>query len=522
MKPAMKAVAFTRFTTLRALLTAGQRAFAKVAYDGLEPADLTGAERERAREIWGDVETIPAEARRVVVQVKGRDVGGSRLGAERCLHLGYTLPLDRIGYDELAYVVFGGPKIRHARVGLRHALNAARKNGLKVDGQTRDGFTLVRHDGRRVRFECFAASRGGDNMRGVPIIAALLDEAAFFVDESSGAFNGENIFGAIVPRLLPGGQILIVSSPWAESGLLHSEFVRNHGHPVTAIAAFCPTTTMRDDAETLGMVERERIRDPENARRELDAEFLPTGAGYYFDRFALDACPLESMPLTLPSAEQGWKYFGGYDPAYVSDAAEGVIVRSKGLLFEVADVFIRVPAKGKPLVPSVVDREFAELVKRHGGKQISSDIHYEQSVREHVRGLGLSFHAGPGGNSGKAEVYGCARELVSGGRVKWSAGHLRLTRQMREVVSKPLSGGLIAISSPRHRGNHGDGASALCLALWLAHQASKSANRYFGIASVGSDWSARQGARVTGSSVHAGLDYSLPPDERWKKFFNQG
>lgn len=518
MRPAMKAVAFTRFTTLRAVLTAGQLAFAKVAYDGLEPADLTGPERERAREIWGDVETMPDETRRVVVQVKGRDVGGSRLGAERCLHLGYTLPIDRIGHDELAYVVFGGPKIRHARVGLRHALNAARKNRLQIESQTIDGFTLVRHDGRRVRFECFAASRGGDTVRGVPIIAALLDEAAFYFDESSGVVNAENIFGAIVPRLLPGGQILIVSSPWAESGLLHSEFMRNHGHPVTAIAAFCPTTTMRDDAETLGMVERERIRDPENARRELDAEFLPTGSGFYFDRFALDACPLENMPLVMPSAEQGWKYFGGYDPAYVSDAAEGVIVRSKGLLFEVVDVFTRVPAKGKPLVPSVVDREFATLVKRHGGKQISSDVHYEQSVREHVGGLGLSFRAAPGGNSGKVEVYGCAREIISGGRVKWSAGHLRLTRQMREVVSKPLAGGLIAISSPRRKGNHGDGASALCLALWLAQREMRSQGRDMSVVTAGGNWSSRQGVFV---SRDRGLDYSLPYEERMRRFFNQ-
>src|SRR6185369_8538592 len=261
----MKTQAFTAFCTLSGKLTVAQRAFARVVYDGAEPADLEGSERDAAHAIFGALGAIPAVARRVVVQVKGRDAGGSRLGAERCAHLGLTLPIDRIGVQELAFVVFGGPKLRHARVGLRHARSALKKHGVAILEDSTDGFTIVRHDGRRVRFEAFAASRGGDTVRGVPIIAALLDEAGFYYDESSGVANGEAIFGAIVPRLLPGGQVLIVSSPWAESGLLFTEFTRNHGAPVTAIAALCPTGLMRDDPETLAMIAVERERDPDNA-----------------------------------------------------------------------------------------------------------------------------------------------------------------------------------------------------------------------------------------------------------------
>ena len=301
MSARLKPAPFTRFTTLRNQLGVGQRAFALVAYDELEPGRLKPEERARAAAIFGPIDQIPLAARSVIVQLKGRDVGGTRLGAERCLHLAITANLDRTSPAELVYVVFIGPKLRHARVGLRFARAAAMAHGLTIVEDSSDGFTIVRHDGRRVRFECFAASRGGDTVRGVPIIAAMLDEAAFFMDEATGVVNAEAIFGAIVPRLLPGGQILIVSSPWAETGLLFDEFTRNFGNPTTALAARCPTLVMRDDPETAATVARERARDPENALREFDAEFLPAGSAQFFDNVAIKNAIDDSLPNPLPT-----------------------------------------------------------------------------------------------------------------------------------------------------------------------------------------------------------------------------
>src|SRR5690606_7994047 len=82
------------------------------------------------------------------------------------------------------------------------------------------------------------------------------------------------LFKAVAPRVLPGGMVVVASTPWAEAGLLHGEFQKNHGRPRTAIAAHAPTLLLRDnDPSVVSIVERERDRDPENARREYDAEF---------------------------------------------------------------------------------------------------------------------------------------------------------------------------------------------------------------------------------------------------------
>lgn len=159
----------------------------------------------------------------------------------------------------------------------------------------------------------------------------------------------------------------------------------------------------------------------------------------------------------------------GFDPAFQRDACAGVVVRTDGQIFEVTAVWERRPAKDAPLVPSETVREFAALCRRHRVQRLASDVHYRESVREHLRGTNIAFVSAPGGNSGKATVYAVARELVHAARVRWSAGHKRLTQQMRDVIARPLPGGLVAIQSPRRRGSHGDIASALCLALWLAH-----------------------------------------------------
>ncbi|HEX4336926.1 MAG TPA: hypothetical protein VH062_13495 [Polyangiaceae bacterium] len=501
----MKPQAFTRFTTLRDRLTVGQRAFALVAYDGLEPSELIGTERERAREIFGAVDTIPAAARRVVVMNKGREVGGTRMASERAAHLSLTLTLSRTDDSETVFVFYGGPKARHGRVGLRFARAALRAHGVKFLDDSKDGFTIQRHDGRAVRHETFAASRGGDNIRGVPIIAAVLTEAAFYYDEASGTSNGEQIFAAIVPRLLPGGQIIIESTPWAEGTGLHwREFSRNHGQPATALAALCPTLVMRDDAETIAMVAAEYERDPDNAGRELGASFMPVGSGKYFDHFAVQGCADASMPLVL-TADPGWDIVAGYDPAYIRDAAEGVIVRVKDGRCEVADVFTRIPERGKPLVPSEVDTAFAELVEKHGGRVIATDIHYREAVREHVAERAISLAETPGGNTGKVQVYAAAREIIHAGRARWSEGHRRLTRQVGDIIAKPLPGGLLSISSPRRRGDHGDAASALCLALWCA------ASQARGFI----DWD--EVLRINGGSTRGFNEPPLPSDRetRW-------
>lgn len=477
----LSAVSFSEFqrVALGFRATRAQRVYCSIAFDHLDPGggSLRARDRDVARQMFGDVDSVPEAARAVLAVVKGRDAGFSRLFAQRLLHLALTLSLDSVDVAEVPFCLFLGPKVRHGRIGLRFARLEARKvPGIRVEQESRDGFTVVREDGRRVRLEVASAQRGGDSGRGVPIVAALLDESAFFRD-ATGSVNDADVFGAIVPRLLPGGQVGIVSSPWAESGLLWSEFRANHGAPRTALAAHCPTPLMRDDAATLAMVARERERDPENARREFDAEFMLAGGGQFFTHDELREARETSGGLGA-LAEPGCAAFVGVDPALVSDAAAGVVVHRDGAgVLRVADVLELRPERGRPLALDFVVGKFAGLALRHGARAVTSDAHMLSEVRRHAQPFAVRVSAIPGGSNGKQRCYQHARDLVRAGRLRFPPGCERLVAQLSEVVARPTSGGGLSITSPRRSGSHGDLCAALVAALWAAKVGSDTVDR---------------------------------------------
>jgi hypothetical protein len=465
-------VAFARSLGVR--LTAGQRVLALVAFDGVEPGSLRGKERELARELFGDVDTIPREARAVLCGVIGARSGKSFI-FEGLYSLWRALAANLSGLapGERASSLVVAPDVRLARQTLRYALgaaDAAPSVARLVESRTEDSFVLRRPDGARVAVECLPATRGGSALRGRSLVSAVLSEPAFFRDES-GAVNAPDIFRAVAPRVLDGGMVVMVGTPWAEGGLLHDEFVRNHGHPVTAIAAHAPTTTMRDDLRTKALVLRERLRDAENARREFDAEFLGAGSGLFFDGASIRAS-VDAELAEQTARGAGWTAFAGADLGLVRDASALVIVHRTGTgpglyQFRIAEWLELRPRSGSPLDLATVLAEFGAVAKRHGVSRIVADAHL-LVVANRMLPAGVYFEQAPGGQSGKVEAHARARDLFRAGVVRMPLSAIRLREQLSQITSTPTSGGGLSLRSPRRGGVHGDLASAAVLALHAA------------------------------------------------------
>jgi hypothetical protein len=94
---------------------------------------------------------------------------------------------------------------------------------------------------------------------------------------------------------------------------------------------------------------------------------------------------------------------------------------------------------------------------------VVADQHYVETVRENIGNLTLVEAP-----SVPADAYTVVRDAIAEGRVRISAQHQRLLSQLREVRSKPTSGGGISIISPTRGTAHGDVASAFVLAVWKA------------------------------------------------------
>lgn len=455
---------------LRVRLAPGQRALCLVAFDGLEPEALQGQERELAREIFGDVDTVPESARHVVVAMCGARAGKSYvLVALRLLHLALIVSLETMAPGEEASGVIVAPNLDLAHQGIKYVSGAVKSSPVLAPmllSETKEAVRLQRPDGQQVEIACRPATRGGAATRGRSLVGAALDEAAFFRDADY-AVNDDEIFKAVAPRVLPGGQVVIASTPWGESGLLYRLYDENLGNPGAALAAHAPTLLLRDNELTRELVERERERDPENAEREFDATPMPGGSAEFFDAQVIAQCTDEALPLLVRPAH-GRAFPDpatlGLDTGFRKDPSAGVVVRKIGDLFVVAETVEIRPEAGKRLVPSLTVQALLARGTEHRCGAVACDQHYVETVREHAGSIDLI--EAPGGMPGKVEVYTHCRTLMKEGKVRIPAGNKRLLAQLRQVTSKPTSGGGLTISSPRRGGAHGDLVSAFLLGLW--------------------------------------------------------
>lgn len=457
---------------LRLKLTNGQTAFVAVAVDGRLPRELEGPVRVAALEMFGDLDGLPPLARRTIVAAMGRDSGKTQLGAGIGLYKLVTCPLDRVGPGDVPVVAVVSPREKTSRIALRRAValvhRAPELRKLLVGVPRTDGFTIRRPDGHEVTFEVFAASRGGASLRGPSFIAVIFDEAAQFRDESA-AVNDAELFAAVMPRVLPGGLVLFLSTPWSEAGLFWDLANENHAAPQRAIVAKAPTLVMRDgDPLLAAAIEAERERDPDNAAREFDAEFMSSGGGLFFDSHSIDDSIDDGLLLPVLTLLPGERVGLGADIGLVKDSSAIVALGAMGLRakahFRVMQILEMRPEKRSPLKLSAVVASFASQCRAYRAPGFMADGYAREPAKEYASTEQIQIYSRPEGPTAKFDTHVALREAFRDRRIGIPR-HPRLLAQLRAVQAKPMPGGLWKISSPRRIGlAHGDLVSALVLA----------------------------------------------------------
>ena len=457
-------------------LSAGQRVLCAISFDGANPCDFEGAERELAREMFGDIDVIPDEVRHTVCWFKGARMGGSYLCALYLLFLGLTVPVE-LAPGEDAFCLIVAPTMDMGKQPYKYIVGAVLSDPKLAELViSKPGIHNLRIrrplDGQVVLFQVTAASPRGTTLRSRSLIAALLDECCFFRDPESGAINDTELKRAIEPRLVTGGKCLIISTAWARRGLLWDLTQKNFGHPQTCMSAIVPTLLVRDTEQNRRIYNELSESDPDNAEREFNCIALSVGASDFFDKEALDACIDNDVPALSPIYGL-LTSFAGLDTGFKRDASAIVIVRNEPTLNNrilVSECFNR-PSEKEGASPKVVLSEFKERLDAHQCKVLGCDQHYIQTVRDELKGFRVNEC--PPTNEFKYQSYCLARDLIRANRVVISAKHKKLLIQLRDVQIEPTSAGGMKLRSPRYDGGHGDLASAFVLALWSASPLNK-------------------------------------------------
>lgn len=434
----------------------GQEAALRVLFQGEEPADV-GPQAER---IFGYARGTPARARDVAELVWGARGGKSFWSSLRVLHLACTVPLDRLAPGEHGYGFLVAPKLELAEQPLNYIKGAISRDRTlsQLADVTSERIVLHRRGGRQVTIQPVAASRGGAGQRGRSLVAALLDETAFFRDETTGAVNDGAIFRALAPRVIEGGQLIVQSTPWARTGLLYDLWRENWGRPRSALVAHASTGVLRTDEKILSYVAREYERDPENAAIEFGAQFGAASATTWLDPEALDAAqgePVGPAPGDLVGA--------GGDLGFARNSSALVVACQKpGGTIHLTPVEERRPTPGTPLRPSAVCAEFAQLLRLAGARSLVADRHYQETIREALSAADLLLEEPPSPD----EAWALVRELLRSGRLVLPR-HPLLLAQLKAVRGRLAPGGAVRIELPATPdGRHGDLAAAAALAIW--------------------------------------------------------
>jgi hypothetical protein len=438
-------------------LTPAQRAVCGASFDGV-PIPIVYAV------LFNGVVDV-ATLRQAVLWLCGRASGKTSLGALYLLWRALIADLSGLRKGEAAFGLCIAPDMKLARLTLNMVLAWLDNSplGALVVKRTADDVTLRRPDGRIVVIAVLAATRGGSAVRGRHIFGAVLDESAYFYDES-GVVNLEGIFKALKPRLTKGAQLILSTTPHLQSGLVYELFSTQFGAPQTALVVRAPTLTMRtDDQDLIERVRAEYAADAVNADQEFGGMFRSRQANGMISTDLLERSKVEHLDThDVP----GDVSIGG-DLGLINDMSCAAVCRQgPGGCVELIDLLSLQPRKGSPLSLTAVLKSFESLAASYGKREIIVDHHLLPAARDAITqaGLDLVLRAVDESNAGRELRFTGLLQAFKDGKVKIPKKFHHITDELARIIAEPKQGGGHRFSMSRVGGNHGDSASAFLLA----------------------------------------------------------
>ena len=461
--------------------------------DASEGIPVTTIAAAVCKQVFGcGPEGLPKEFRREVgISAGGRGGKTSRFLAPKAIHAAWTVPLrlpgapvdpaflnaQQITQGEHPASIIIAPKRRLAKQCFSMVKGYVEASPILksalVGEPTGESLTLRRPDGILVDIQVAVADKGGASARSKSLLFCGVDEACFLSGTGS-AVNDEDICSAARPRLVPGAQIWIVSTPWVENeGVLEGLITSDWGKHTNALVAARVSTRLLnptwDPDGSIEKAERARPGGSANADREILAIPLPRGTSSYFPADAISkACKLEAPDARPQELGAGADLGHGHDNSALSVAAR----YPKGIF--ALRLALEIPS-GPLQKPSQTYETFARKLSQHCCGSVAADNHYAATFREVLDTYNIGFINA----AAKDRVYAGVRTLLTEGRL--ALGSLdeedreNVAEQLRSIVGKPLVGGRIQISAPRRKVSdmgiatsvgHCDSVSALTLSLW--------------------------------------------------------
>jgi len=422
--------------------------------------DMTDQQVEAFKRLSGGRE-VPAKPVRELYAIAGRRSAKSNVSAAIAAYLGTVAfeqdgTLSRLAAGEVPVIALIAVDRYQARV-LSGYVNGILESSPILSGMIAKAGVEAVELTNGVRIEIFTNNFRA--VRGRTLLAVVLDECAFYRSESTANPDIET-YRAVMPSLATTGGLLIgVSSPYAKRGLLWSKYRKHFGRNDDVLVVqgktkdFNPTLDQRiiDDAQA---------DDPEAAKSEWLGQFR-SDIESFLDREIIDKL-VRPEPLELPF-DRRWRYQAFVDPSGGGADEFSICIGHKPTDTKIHGVNIG-GASDKVIIdvlrarrgpPGAIVREYAQLLKSYGIKDVSGDKYAGSWPAQEFERHGIRYHHA---RKSKSDLYTNALAQFNNGRVELPPDD-RLVIQLAGLERKTSRAGRDSIDHAP--GGHDDRANAV-------------------------------------------------------------
>ncbi len=235
--------------------------------------------------------------------------------------------------------------------------------------------------------------------RGYTILCGIFDEAAFWRTAETGANPDKEILRAVRPGMatVPTSMLLVLSSPYAKSGILFEAFQDYYGKPDMDVLVWRAPSLLMNPTLSKQLIKSERKKDSVAAKSEWDAEFRKDVESY-ISREVLESCVVKHRRELPPVTDI--RYSGFTDPSGGSGADSMTLAISHSENdIKVLDLVREIKP---PFSPREAVAEFASLLQRYHITTVIGDRYASEWPRERFREYGINYQVSA---KNKSELY---------------------------------------------------------------------------------------------------------------------
>jgi hypothetical protein len=223
-------------------------------------------------------------------------------------------------------------------------------------------------------------------IRGLRASIVVIDELAFFTATDGRPVDTEMLRAARGRVATTGGKLIILSSPYAQTGALYDLHRKHYGRDDSDVLVWQASAPEMNPTLPSDYLTRMAQDDPEAYRSEVLGEFR-TGLTTLFNPDALAACVAADIRERPP--ERDVRYGSFIDAA--SGSGKDAFTFAVAHLDKDRAVLDVVRAWKPPFNPSGVITEVSDLLKRYRLTETTGDRYAPGFVSEHFRANGVAY-----------------------------------------------------------------------------------------------------------------------------------